>query len=212
MRDLPDFAGHFGQVLILAEDQCHIELPVPRHPHHIQTEPQIDPLLLSHRNAVRCATLILDDLGLVAQRSGDHGDPGSVQGGPAMGPAVEPQRRLFGRRNTRVETDAGKSPPLGSADSIGKLPRVAVGVVVTEGGLGVPEQVLAVEEGDGALDLWLSWHDAHTQITPPGPCGKSGGEQFGLSMGAAVSTVKGDRTVCSVDDSGSAADWNGQSS
>ena len=57
-----------------------------------------------------------------------------------------------------VETDLVCDPAVHFADGGSEFDGVVVGVGVAERGFGVVEQILAVEEGDGALHLGFDKH------------------------------------------------------
>ena len=79
-------------------------------------------------------------------------------------------RQATGRGYARID------PAMIGADRIGELARIVVGMMVTERVLRVPVQILPSMK-DTARLMSGSAGMAREKITPPGPCGESGGDQ-----------------------------------
>ena len=100
--------------------------------------------------------------GVSARSTDGHGDPGTAHCGQTPCPVALPHRRPRGIRNACIEAHTCGHPSIGDADSGREPDRIVVGVMVPEGVLGMPVQILAVDEGDGALCSWLFRHRSRT--------------------------------------------------
>ena len=69
-------------------------------------------------------------------------------------------------------------PSPGCANRPRQRAHIVVRIGVSESGADSVEEILAVDERDGALDRGLCRNFGPLEtITPPGPCGRSGGEE-----------------------------------
>ena len=71
-----------------------------------------------------------------------------------------PHRRPVRARDTGVETHAVIDPAAIRAHRIGKPSRIVVGMMMAERILGVPVQILSVDEGHCAFDVGFDGHGA----------------------------------------------------
>ena len=67
--DLADFAGDFGEILILAEDDSDVELPGSGHADHVEAEPEIDAFFARDKEFLRATVRMRDKFAAVSQRA-----------------------------------------------------------------------------------------------------------------------------------------------
>ena len=156
--DVADFSRNLRQVLVLTEQDRHIEFAVARHAHHVEPQPQVDSLLPLDRNLMDGTVRQPDGFDPVAQGTGGNGDARPPHRGQAPRPVAVPHRRPVRARNAGVEPHAVVDPAVLGAERVGELARIVVGMMVAERVLRVPVQVLPVDERDGALDVVLNGH------------------------------------------------------
>jgi hypothetical protein len=47
-----DLVGHFGEILVLAEEEGHVEGIIEREPHDVERQPDVDPFLMTDQGRV----------------------------------------------------------------------------------------------------------------------------------------------------------------
>ena len=97
-RDIPGFARHLGQNLILAEYHCNVDLALTRQSHHVETEPEVDSRLPLYPLILRRAVRKTDPFDPVAQPPRGHGNPGAAHCGQTPRPVTVPHRRPRGSK------------------------------------------------------------------------------------------------------------------
>ena len=156
--DCADLGGDFCEILILAEYQSDVELAGAGHADEVEGKSEVDAFLAGNKDALGGAVLGGDGLRVVSERTRRYVDARTAHGHEAMRPVGVPAAIAPRIGDPGVETDLVCDPAVHFADDGSEFDGVVVGVGVAERGFGVVEQILAVEEGDGALHLGFDKH------------------------------------------------------
>lgn len=97
----------------------------------------------------------------IAERSAFYGDALAAHREQPVGPVPVPHFVVPGGRNPRIEANSAILPALVRADRVEQLDRVVVRMVMPEGVLGVPVEVLLVEKSDSSPDGRFANHHVH---------------------------------------------------
>lgn len=153
---MTDLRRDLRKVLILTEDHGHIELTLPSKANKVKSEPQVDSLLLLGVDDVTGTVRQTDLSGPVAYGTRRYVNTGTPHAQEAALPVPVPLRVPVGGGDTSIEPHPMTSPSVRVAHGLAKRVWVVVRVLVSERGLGVPEEILAVKERDDALcgGLW----------------------------------------------------------
>ena len=145
-RDVTYFAGHLGEILILAENDRDIQFCIACHSHHVEAQTQVNALLALNGQFVNGAVWKADSLNTIANRPGRDGDAGPPHRCEAPCPVPVPHGRGVRARDAGIKPDAAIDPAVFCTDGVGKQARVVVRMMVAERILRVAVQVLAVEK------------------------------------------------------------------
>ncbi len=147
LRHFAHFTSNLRVVLILSEEDRHIERSRGRKANHIQRDADVYPLLVSDLDG---ATRSMSDTNVLKRTKSGHDPlmPHSEQ--PAL-PEPMPLGILVRRGHAGVEAHLNTLPTLPFTNSRRKRQRLMVRYPISERGLGVMVEVLAIEKAHRAL-------------------------------------------------------------
>lgn len=146
-----ELIADLGQILVLAEEQGHVELFSIGHPDQVDGDAHVDPFLFRNLPTVGRSARKSDCTGAVPDRSIDDLDTLPTECSKPVFPEMEPEGVRLLRWSSRVETDLVELPASRSAHCFGEGHGVEVGPTHTEGSSSCMKDVLCIEEGDGAM-------------------------------------------------------------
>ena len=129
-----------------------------RYSDDIESDPHVDPLLLSCEKGMSRAIGKPDEPVAISQGTREDMDFVPAHHAELAGPELVPPRIVRGIGDAGVEAHLAELPALALADPACQGQHVVVGIGIPKGFTGSVEEILAVNERYGFLSGWLRRH------------------------------------------------------